>query len=352
MSEPLAYRLAGVAKPTDAADMLDQICEHFVEHADVERSGGVAVLTSKLGTAHLRLDGVRLQIDLAGTSETALQVARNSLAEHMFFFAGDDPLDLAWSEPASRTTLPNLREVTVVGAEDITPRMRRVRFACADVSPYIGGDMHVRILVPPRGREPVWPHYRPDGRVAWPEGENALLVRAYTIREVDQARREICIDFFQHEVPGVATPGGDFARDARPGDRLALVGPGSGSLPHAGEILLIGDESALPAIARIAAEVRAGTKLRAIVEVEDAREEQPMSSAGDLDIRWLYRSDYPAGASGVLREAARGAIEASASNTFVWIACEKEDVRSLRTLLKRRGQDKKSMYVAWYWENV
>lgn len=350
MSEAREFMLAGVALPTDAADMLDQICEHFVEHAEVERTADLALLTSKFGTARIRLRERRLLIDLACPSEMALQVARTSIAEHMFYFAGDDPLELTWSEPASRAELPNLHEVTVVGAEDITPHMRRVRFSCADIAPFVGGDMHVRILVPPKGRQPVWPGYRPDGRIAWPGGKDTLLVRAYTIRAVDVDRREVWIDFFQHPAPDVRTPGGDFARDAQAGDVVALLGPGSGSLPSAASILMIGDESALPAIARIAAEVPAGTEMRAIIEVLDAGEEQPLPSAGRLDVRWLHRRGHPTEAAGILAREARTAIDSIDAETFVWVACEKEDVRSLRSHLKSRRHDKKNMYAAWYWE--
>ena len=348
MSEALAFRLTGVARLGDAAGMLDQICEHFVEHADVERMGASAVLRSHGGTASMRLHDEKLLIDLACSSQDELEITRTSIAEHMFFFAGTDPLDLEWSKPAARG-LPNLHHVTVAGVEDITPRMRRVTFFCADVAPFIGGEMHVRVLVPPKGREPVWPSYRADGRVAWPDGDAALVVRPYTIRFVDRDKRQLAIDVFQHTVPGIATPGGDFARDACVGDRLALVGPGSGSLPCADDILLIGDESALPAIARIAAEVPAGTRMRAIVEVQDKAEEQPLPSAATIELHWLHRSRYPDEA-GLLREQALAAIEASTDGTYVWAACEKDDIRVIRSLLKRRGHDKKRMYVAWYWE--
>lgn len=350
MTEGEEFKLTGVALPKNAVRMLDEICEHFIEHAEVRRTADLALLKSKFGTARIRLRHPRLLIELACPSEKALQVARTSIAEHMFYFAGNDPLELTWSEPASRAVVPNLHDVTVVEAEDVTPHMRRVKFSCADVTPFIGGDMHVRILIPPKGRQPVWPGYRLDGRLAWPEGKDALQVRAYTIRAVDVDRRELWIDFFQHPAPGVPTPGGDFARDARAGDVVALLGPGSGSLPSARSILMIGDESALPAIARIAAEVPAGTDLRAIIEVLDADEEQPLPSAGRLAVRWLHRNSYPEGTAGVLAEEARKAVMAIDDKTFVWVACEKDDVRSIRSVLTSRHHDKSLRYVAWYWQ--
>lgn len=347
MNDNQSFELAGTALLANAGHMLDQICEHFVEHAEVERTADLALLTSKLGTARIRLGDQSLLIDLEAPSETALQVARTSIAEHMFYFAGDEPLELTWSKAASRAVLPNLREAVVVSAENVTPRMRRVRLSCADVSPFIGGDMHVRLLVPPKGRPPVWPGHRRDGRIAWPDGEDEILARPYTIRAVDSERRELAIDIFIHESNTVATPGSDFARDARAGDVVALLGPGSGSLPQARSMLMIGDESALPAIARIAAEIPAGTVLRAIIEVHDAAEEQPLPSAGQVDVRWLHRHD-PA-AEQLFAEASH-AIDSVDADTFVWVACEKETVRALRAQLKKRQYDKKKAYTAWYWE--
>ena len=96
----------------------------------------------------------------------------------------------------------------------------------------------------------------------------------------------------------------------------------------------------------------AGTRLRAIVEVEDESEEQPLPTAGLLEVQWLHRKDYPAGAGGVLVETARRAIEALEPDSFVWVACEKEDVRAIRDLMKSRDHDRKKMYAAWYWERT
>lgn len=344
------FKLSGTASPKDARSMLDEICEHFLEHSEVRRTDDLVLLKSEAGIADIRMQEGKLLIELNCPTLEALQLSRNIIAEHLFYFAGEDPFELVWSNPAPLTSLPNIHEVTVVSTEDVTPHMRRVKLTCADVTPFVGGDMHVRLLVPPKGRRPVWPGLREDGRVAWPEGEDELLVRVYTIRAVDIERRELWIDFLQHPMPGVHTPGADFARDVQPGEMVALLGPGGGSLPQAKSILLAGDESALPAIARIAAEVPAGTRLQAIIEVLDETEEQPLPSAGPLEIRWLHRKHYPARVAGVLVDAAKSAIAAIDDETFVWIACEKEDVRLVRAFLKSRQHDRKRMYAAWYWE--
>lgn len=344
------FKLSGIAVPVSPADMLEEICEHFVEHAEVERKDDLAVLRSKLGVARIRIENAQLQIELDCPTRETLHMSRTILAEHLFYFAEDQPFELTWSEPTSLSALPNLHEVTVVSAHDVTPHMRRVIFSCTNVTPFVHGDMHVRLLVPPKGKPPAWPGFREDGRIAWPEGENTLLVRVYTIRAVDSDRGELWIDFLQHPAPGVSTPGADFARDARPGDVAALLGPGAGGLPEARSILLIGDESALPAIARIAAEAPPGTNLRAIIEVEDKAEEQPLQTDGVLNVQWLHRASYPNGAADVLVSEAKAAIEGADGETFVWVACEKTDVRTIKTFLKARKHDRRMMYVAWYWE--
>nr|WP_082728547.1 SIP domain-containing protein [Rhizobium altiplani] len=103
-------------------------------------------------------------------------------------------------------------------------------------------------------------------------------------------------------------------------------------------------------MARIIAEAAPGTDIEAIIEVEDGREEQPLPTEGTLKARCLHRRHYPMAASGILADQAKAAIVACGGDTFVWAACEKADARSIRSFLKSRKHDRKSMYVAWYWE--
>ena len=145
------------------------------------------------------------------------------------------------------------------------------------------------------------------------------------------------------------TPGADFARDALPGDKVALLGPGGGGHPRAQSIFLAGDETALPAIARIAAEAKPGTRLRAIIEVENQAEEQPLPTQGSLEVRWLHRARYPAGATTVLADEAMAVIGSLEPETFIWAACEKKELRSIRSFLKASQPDRKAKYLAWYW---
>lgn len=348
MTDAATVTLTGVAFPNNAIMLLDEFCEHFVEHAEVERTGNSALLRSDEGTASIRVEDGKMLFKIVGPTAEAVQLSCNSIAEHLFYFAGDEQFDLNWDEAALPTALPNLYFAEVVRAEDVTLHMRRVFFSCADLSPFLDGDMHVRVLVPPQGRAPVWPSYRPNGRIGWPEGKDALVVRPYTIRSIDKDRGELAIDFFQHPEPGIVTPGADFARNAVPGMRIGLLGPGSGGFPEGDDLFLAGDESGLPAIARIIEEAPAGTRIKALIEVIDGAEEQPLPSAATLDVVWRHRSD-PRNA-GPFSEAIAAALADVGPEAFVWVACEKVDIRAVRAILKRRDHDRRKKYVAWYWE--
>lgn len=341
--------LSGVAHPADVNAMLAEICEHFVEHSDVVSSEHGASLTSDDWTIDIKIADERLMIDIRSENDERLAVTRTMFAEHLFYFAGDEPFTLEWSKPAPKVRPPGFYEATVVGSQNVTPRMRRVTFSVSDVTPFIGGDMHVRLLVPPPGREPVWPKLKENGSIDWPEGEDELLRRAYTIRSVDQNASLVSIDFLQHPMPGVTTPGADFARDAQPGQRVALMGPGSGGLPPATSILFAGDETSLPAIARMVEEAPAGTAIKAIIEVEDAAEEQTICHDGLLSVEWLQRSAYVREPSKTLVERLKAEIDETPQETFVWFAGEKSDVRAIKRYISEKGRDRKHQYVAWYW---
>lgn len=349
MSSARAFTLSGIGRTPDAMVMLDEICEHFVEHADVRRDGATAVLDSGDARVDIAVADDRLLIDIACESEKAVQAARVMLAEHLFYFAGETPFELNWANSARQDRPANLHEVTVVSAHDVTPRMRRLILACDDVTPFVGGDMHVQLLVPPANRTPVWPGIQENGRIAWPTGDDALLARVYTVRAVDEEHSQLWIDVLQHPMPGVETPGADFARDAWAGQKLALLGPGGGDLPTADTLFLAGDETALPAIARIAAEVPAATRMKAVIEVENAAEEQLLPTRGSIEVRWLHRSTYGASAQGVLAAAICDALKHVEPQTFIWVACEKADVRTIRKFLAPKQRDRKQQYLAWYW---
>ncbi len=233
------------------------------------------------------------------------------------------------SEPTARPR-PAPRPVEVVGAVRLTPRMVRITVggpALAGFRPP-GPASHLKVLLPPPGvSEPLLPTFGPSG-VSWPEGPQPIL-RTYTPRRFDEQRGLLEIDFFLH--PGGAASG--WAETARPGDRLAILGPGKSFYPmdpQARAFLLAGDESALPAIGTLLEALPEDVTADVFLEVKDRDDELELTSpARQLRVHWLHRGEA---AAGQLLEPTLGELEISLA-ARVWVGCEAGSLRTLRRIL-------------------
>ncbi len=340
MAEPLIAEARILVR--DAGALVEKLCAHFGEHATVSRDGAAGRIDSIYGIAVLEPveDAVRLRIECP--TEQAFFLVKTSLIEHVFEFA-DGPRVTWTGHGIDAGTVPYFREMTVVSATTLTPHMRRVTLK-GDVDHFACGGLHVRLLMPPAGRAPRWPRLSPEGRLIWPAGADAVVPRVYTVRRIDVARGTLDLDIVIHD--GADTPGSTWALTVAPGAVVGLMGPGGGDVPPGRRLLLAGDETALPAIARILEALPGHAHATVLVEVADAGEEQPLQSAAAFDVTWLHR-----GAARTLEAAVRAqALPVDDPDGFVWIACEHTPARALRNWLRREvGFDRERQTVAAYW---
>lgn len=343
------FTASGVATHKDAGQLLDQFCARFAEHVTITRSEAGARLDTVIGSADIAVSNDRLDIKLRCPTAAMLFTIRSMVAENLFELSTSNTLALDWADGPQPSAIPNFREIRVVDAYNITPHMRRVVVATDDARHFVEGGLHARLLIPPKGREPVWPHTEPDGRIHWPKSDDALTIRAYTIRSIDLDRGEMNIDFVVHE--GDDVPGATWALTARPGDPAGLIGPGGGGVPTARKLILAGDETALPAIARIAASVPADAELRILLEIADKQEEQPLTSSASMNVTWLHRNDAAAGTTDTLERILRDIVPAADPETFVWVACEQKQARVVRAFVKSEmARDPGTFSIAAYWQ--
>ncbi|WP_159718681.1 siderophore-interacting protein [Geminicoccus flavidas] len=329
--------------------VLARLARRLAEHATVTETVVGALIESKFGTARLTASATCLRMRAEGHSDTALSVMKMVLAEHLVELADDAVPDFTWTgHDASRHDLPYFRAMIVAGAEQVTPHMRRL-FLQGDLYGLDQDGLHVRLLIPPKGRRPVWPHARADGRIVWPSGADRLAARVYTIRGIERAKRQIAVDFVLH--PESSGPGCRFAQTAQRGDPVGVMGPGGG-MPDAvaGRYLFLGDETALPAIARMVEALPASAHATIRIEVGDPDEEQPIASAAVLDLVWLHRNGRPPGTTSLLEDAA-AVLDGSAWGTGlqVFAGCEHSQARALRQHFAARGLDRKALNIAGYW---
>lgn len=331
----------------DPAGMLDRLCDHFVSHGTVTKGAGSTRLEGAFGAVEFTIGASALNIAVTSPSESYLFVVKSSVAEHLAEFAEGETIALNWQGAAAgETRIPYFREVVVRRARDLTPAMRRVTLACGDTGHFTTGGLHVRVLIPPRGREPVWPGVGPDSRVIWPTGADALATRTYTIRAIDHQRGELDIDVVLHD----DSPGSVWARDAKPGDRVGLLGPGGGDVAPADWYLLCGDETALPAIARIAENLPSSARASIVIEIADVSERQEIASGAAIDVTWLHRDGAPAGSTELLPQAVRAIALPDHGSPFVFAGCEQAAARAIRKHLRSERQLPKDRHlVAAYW---
>ncbi len=225
------------------------------------------------------------------------------------------------------TTAPRLLQVR--RSERITPRMVRVTLGGDELAGFggEGPDRRIKMFFPVTGQErPAVPRATSGGPL-WPAGEPRPAIRTYTVRRFD--------------------PAAAWARDARPGAWVGVSEPGGRYEPDpaADFHVVIGDETALPAVATVLEALPAGVPALAFLEVADAGEEQELP--GTAQLHWVHRGDAEPGAP--LAAAVRAA-QFPAGAGQAWLSGESACVRDLRKhLLDERGLDRRRVYATGYW---
>jgi len=101
--------------------------------------------------------------------------------------------------------------------------------------------------------------------------------------------------------------------------------------------LLIGDETALPAIGRRIEELPHGARILAFIEIADQHERQSFASSADVVLNWVGRDRAQSDPSTLLLDAVRAAA-LPAGTGFAFVAAENTAARSLRRhLVEERG---------------
>ena len=240
-----------------------------------------------------------------------------------------------------------IRRVRVKRIDRPTPHLVRITFEGDDLRDFESAsfDDHVKVMFPPEHSASPWlPTLGPQGLVF--PGDVRPLMRDYTPRRFDRDAGELDIEFVLHE----AGPATRWAAQAQPGQSLAIGGPrGSMIIPaHFDWHLLIGDETALPAIARRLGELPAAARAIVVVEVADPSARIEFSSRAALTVTWCYRQDREGAA---LLAALRELPTLPQGEGYAWAAAESALVRKVRALLcGERRIHKTRVRAAAYWQ--
>jgi len=216
------------------------------------------------------------------------------------------------------------RTLRVRRVEALSPHVRSVTLVGEALADFVSlsFDDHIKLFLP-----------GVDGAPA--------VARDYTPRHFDRAARELTIEFALHGDGPAAT----WAAQASVGQQLDMGGPrGSFIVPKDLDWhLLVGDASALPAIARRLAELPAGASVCAIVQMPDIADRRTLSSAANVQLQWV--SD-----AAQCLDAVR-AWQHPAGEGFAWCAGEATSMAAVRrVLVDGLGVDRHSVRAVAYWK--
>ena len=304
------------------------------------------------------------------------------------------------------TVLPMLlTEVEVVSVERLSPTFVRVELGGRDLADYgVDGDrwdQRIKLVFPDpttgarnstklaatEGADESW-------LATWlerPAAERGHM-RTYTIRDVRGSGEQttLVVDMVLHLEGDLVGPGSTWASRAVPGDRIVVLAPRRG-YPYGGieftpapgaDLLLVGDETAVPAICTVLEQLPDDARGTAFLEVPVAADVQDVRRPAGVEVVWLAREGDPLGEGlhdavaahlGIRRRprsrwrptrstptcgrrrttpprARRSPRRRCAGGTYAWIAGESKVVTGLRRhLVNELGFDRRQVAFMGYW---
>ncbi|GAB3017245.1 siderophore-interacting protein [Nocardioides flavus (ex Wang et al. 2016)] len=302
---------------------------------------------------------------------------------------------------SKKAVLPMLfTEVEVVSVERLTPTFVRVELGSPELADYgVDGtrwDQRIKLVFPDpetggitstEGADDTW-------FSTWMERSAAERghMRTYTIRDVRGAgaATTLVVDMVLHLEGDLVGPGSTWASRATVGDRIVLLAPRRG-FPYGGieftpapgaNLLLVGDETAVPAICTVLEQLPADAVGTAFLEVPVAGDVQSVRGPAGVEVVWLPRDGRELGVAlhdavlahlGLPADAVEVAPDevdpdlwetpyysssgeevpgdvAGAGGTYAWIAGESKVVTGLRRhLVNELGFDRRQVAFMGYW---
>ena len=200
----------------------------------------------------------------------------------------------------------------MVAVDRISPNFVRVELGGAALAEFgVDGplyDQRIKLIFPnDAGRLPSFAGADESWFGTWldlPEAERGHM-RTYTVRSTrgsgEQTR--IVVDFVLHLTEPATGPGSAWAARAAVGDRLVTIAPRRG-LPFGGiefapedarSLLLVADETAVPAVSSILDDLPDGTNGAAFLEVPETGDVLDLRCPVGMEVVWLPRNGAPLG---------------------------------------------------------
>jgi NADPH-dependent ferric siderophore reductase len=264
--------------------------------------------------------------------------------------AAGEPLTSLERELAGITVIPT-HVTTVVEVLDVNPRLRQITVQGGlDRFEPLAPDQFVYVLGPPHGSKQLTidQHFTWEAYETMPEPERPVGAY-YTVRRwhPDTGSIDLWVVLHGHDGDGER-----WARTVGVGDPVALWGPRQAFEPPPGtdSFLLVGDETALPAIAAILEQLDVSDSATVVIAADAAATPIELTSPATLDVHWLSIDHHVDDSNPFLRAVGALAPEAIGPATYVWGGAESHDITALRRLVRDAlGVPRERVSLTGYW---
>ena len=268
--------------------------------------------------------------------------------------------DATGTEPtAAERRTSELRQIQtflteVVAVRDLHPHLREVTVGGGDLATFdqAGPDTFLYVLLPPEGRRAL----TIDQSFTWEAHarmaeEDKPVGAYYTLRRWRPEALELDILMVLH---GDTGPASRWAGRAAVGDPVALWGPRTAYHPPAGtdRLVLVADETGLPAVAVILEQLPAGWTAEVLAEVDGAAERHELPTGPGITTTWLHRDGAEAGTTSLLADAAV-TLERPGGTPYVWGGGESRAMTAVRRHVRDGwGLDPEAVSLVAYWRHA
>ena len=285
-----------------------------------------------------------------------LTVALIDLLERAREASGEDGQTAAEREVAQLASIGTLL-TEVVAVADIHPHLRQITFGGGDLETTfepLGPDCFFYVLLPPPGRTELGT----DQSFSWEAHallppEEQQVGAYYTLRRWHPETRRLDVWMVIHGEDEEVGHASSWAARAQVGDKVALWGPRTAFNPPEGtdRLLLVADETGLPAVAGILEWLPAHMTATVLAEVADEDERQELPERDGVEVQWLYRNGAPAGTTTVLADAARQ-LPPFEGTPYVWGGGETKAMTAVRRHVRGdRGLSREAVALIAYWRH-
>jgi NADPH-dependent ferric siderophore reductase len=270
---------------------------------------------------------------------------------------------------------PHILSLRVRRTARFSPNFMRVTLTGDDLKKFspMGWDQWFRLFLP---QDPTTEPRLPTATGArwWPQvlrmpAHERPHVRNYTVSGFREDDRELDVDFVMHgsepaehsedDHSNAASVAADWAASAESGWPVGLLDQGIGWNPPAAHnrVLIVGDETALPAVAGIARDLPADAEGTIVVEIPDADDRRDLGQPDGVDVHWIVRDgDASRPGQRALATAISVATASGAPDSITdpdalcaYVSGEQALATGLRRALVSRGVPKSHITICGYW---